>query len=52
MNYAKGRQRQGDEAYRQGDENAAMKYWDKADDSLYDARDEFEKKYNGSHLEA
>lgn len=46
MNYVKGRQRQGDEAYRQGDENGAMKYWDKASDGVYDARDEFEKKYN------
>ena len=47
MNYVKGRQRQGYEAYRQGDENGAMKYWDKASDGVYDARDEFEKKYNG-----
>lgn len=47
MNYVMGRQKQGDEAYRQGDENGARKYWDKADDGIYDVRDEFEKKYNG-----
>lgn len=47
MNYVMGRQKQGDEAYRQGDENGARKYWDKAGDGIYDVRDEFEKKYNG-----
>lgn len=47
MNYVMGRQKQCDEAYRQGDENGARKYWDKADDGIYDVRDEFEKKYNG-----
>ena len=47
MNYLKGRQRQGDEAYRQGNEKMARKYWDKASDAKYDTRDEFERKYNG-----
>ena len=46
MNYAQGRARQGDEAYRRGDEQSARKYWDKASDGTYAARDEFEKKYN------
>ena len=47
MNYLKGRQRQGDEAYRQGNEKMARKYWDKASDAKYDTRDEFDRKYNG-----
>ena len=47
MNNLKGRQRQGDEAYRQGNEKMARKYWDKASDAKYDTRDEFERKYNG-----
>ena len=46
MNYAQGRARQGDEAYRRGDEQSARKYWDKASDGTYAARDEFKKKYN------
>ena len=46
MNYAQGRARQGDEAYRRGDEQSARKYWDKASDGTSAARDEFRKKYN------
>lgn len=46
MNYAQGRARQGDEAYRRGDEQSAQKYWNKAADGTYSARDEFRKKYN------
>ena len=46
MNYVQGRVRQGDEAYRRGDEQSARKYWNKASDGIYAARDEFRKKYN------
>lgn len=47
MNYVKGRLRQGDEAYRQGDENGYRKYIRKAEYGAHDANDELEKKYNG-----
>lgn len=46
MNYSQGRANQGDAAFKNGDENMARKYWDKAHNGVYSAKNAFGKQYN------